>query len=52
MNIYIIGPVTGKPGLNREAFAEARAERLRRDTTLASRTTSYRRTPRTSWPCA
>ena len=26
MNIYIIGPVTGKPGLNRAAFAEARAE--------------------------
>lgn len=26
MNLYVIGPVTGKPGLNREAFAEARAE--------------------------
>ena len=26
MNIYIIGPVAGKPDLNREAFAEARAE--------------------------
>lgn len=26
MNIYIIGPVTGKPDLNRAAFAGARAE--------------------------
>lgn len=26
MNLYVIGPVTGKPDLNRAAFAEARAE--------------------------